>query len=136
MEITQEIYFQIRLPGSVLERQCQGLFKSVIQRACSYFQMSLNYNQKYHKFLRKCLEAKFRGRFCQVQQVNVKAKNNWEFPRVFIKLYKKCWAIFTIKWLRQKICHETKKLQFDRVILRPGWNLPYGLILEQKTGVI
>ena len=30
VEISQEIYFQIRLSGSVLERQCQGLFKSVI----------------------------------------------------------------------------------------------------------
>ena len=30
VEISQEIHFEIRLSGSVLERQCQGLFKSVI----------------------------------------------------------------------------------------------------------
>ena len=73
----------------------------------------------------KCLAAKFRGRFRQVQQVNVKEKNYGQFPEVFIKLYKKFWAISTIKWQRKKICRNTKKLQFDRVILRPGWNLPY-----------
>ena len=37
----------------------------------------------------KGLEAKFRGRFCQVQQVNVKEKNYGQFPKVLIKLYKK-----------------------------------------------
>ena len=37
VEISQEIHFQIRLSGSVLERQCQGLCKSVIYRACAYF---------------------------------------------------------------------------------------------------
>ena len=57
---------------------------------------------KIPKISRKCLEAKFRGRFCQVQQVNVKDKNYWEFPGVFIKLYKKFWAISTIKGLRKK----------------------------------
>ena len=30
VEISQAIHFQICLSGSVLERQCQGLFKSVI----------------------------------------------------------------------------------------------------------
>ena len=43
IEISQEIHFQICLPGSVLERHYQGLFKSVIERSCSYLQMSLNY---------------------------------------------------------------------------------------------
>ena len=60
------------------------------------------------------MEAKFRGRFRQVQQVNVKDKNYGQFPGVFIKVYKKFWAISTIKWLRKKICRKTKRIKFDR----------------------
>ena len=89
------------------------------------FPNELKLQPKIPQISRKCLEAKFRGRFSQVQQVNVKGKNYGQFPEVFIKLYKKFWAISTIKWRRKKICRKTKKLQFDRVILRPGWNLPY-----------
>ena len=89
------------------------------------FPKELKLQPKIPQISRKCLEAKFRGRFRQVQQMNVKEKNYGQFPEVLIKLYKKFWAISTIKWKRKKICRKTKKLQFDRVILRPGWNLPY-----------
>ena len=90
------------------------------------FPNELKLQPKIPQISRKCLEAKFRGRFRQVQQVNIKEKNYGQFPEVFIKVYKKFWAISTIKWRRKKICRKTKKPQFDRVILRPGWNLPYG----------
>ena len=89
------------------------------------FQNELKLQPKIPQISRKYLKAKFRGRFRQVQQVNVKEKNYGQFPEVFIKLYKKFWAISTIKLRRKKICRKTKKTQFDRVILRPGWNLPY-----------
>ena len=97
------------------------------------FPNELKLQPKIPQISRKCFEAKFRGCFCQVQQVNVKEKNYGQFPEVLIKLYKKFWAISTIKWKRKKICRKTKKLQFDRVILRPGWNLPYGLATNGAT---
>ena len=40
------------------------------------------------------MEAKFKGRFRQVKKVNVKEKNYGQFPKVFIKVYKKFWAIY------------------------------------------
>ena len=95
------------------------------------FPNELKLQPKIPQISRKCLEAKFRGRFRQVQEVNVKEKNYG--PEVFIKLYKKFWAIFTIKWRRKKICRKTKKLQFDRVILRPGWNLPYEALPDRYS---
>ena len=78
------------------------------------FQNELKLQPKIPQISRKCLEANFRCRFCQVQQVNVKDKNYGQFPGVFIKLYKKFWAISTIKWLRKKIRHKTKRFQVDR----------------------
>ena len=73
------------------------------------FPNELKLQPKIPQISRKYLEAKFRGRFRQVQQVNVKAKIFGQFPEVFIKLYTKFWAISTIKWQRKKICRKTKK---------------------------
>ena len=73
------------------------------------FPNELKLQPKIPQISRKCLEAKFRGCFRQVQQVNVKEKNYGQFPEVFIKFYKKFWAISTIKWRRKKICRKTKQ---------------------------
>ena len=89
VEISQEVNFQICLSGSVLERQCQGLFQICYLKSLCIFSNELKLQPKIPQISRKCLEAKFRGRFCQVQQVNVKEKNDGQFPGVFIKLYKK-----------------------------------------------
>ena len=76
------------------------------------FPNELKLQPKIPQISRKCLEAKFRGRFRQVQQVNVKDKNYGQFPEVLIKLYKEFWAISTIKWRRKKIYRKTKKSNF------------------------
>ena len=61
------------------------------------FPNELKLQPKIPQISRKCFEAKFRGRFRQVQQVNVKEKNYGQFPEVFIQLYKIFGAISTIK---------------------------------------
>ena len=64
-------------------------------KSLGIFLNELKLQPKIPNISRKCLEAKFRGRFCQVQQLKVKEKNYGQFPEVFIKLYKKFWAIST-----------------------------------------
>ena len=60
------------------------------------------------------MEAKFRGRFCQVQQVNVKEKNYKNIPRGTYQVIQKVLSNFHNKITKKKICHETKKIQFGR----------------------
>ena len=125
VEISQDIHFQIHLSGSVLERQCRGLFKSVIYRACAYFQMSLNYNQRYPKFQENVWKPSSKADFAKFNKWTSRKKIMCSSPGYLSSYTKKFWAISTIKGLRKKFCRKTKKPQFDRVILRPGWYLPY-----------
>ena len=53
------------------------------------FPNELKFNQKTHEISEKYLEAKFRGCFSQVQQVNLKNKSYLHLPGVFIKLHTK-----------------------------------------------
>ena len=118
MEISQEIHLKSVFQGVFLKDNAKGFLNLLSKEPVHIFKW-----------------VKITTMIPQVQQVNVKEKNYGQFPEVFIKLYKKFWAISTIEWWRKKICRKTKKLQFDRVILRPGWNLPYkSFTVNQASG--
>ena len=113
VEISQEIHFQIRLSGSFWKTMPMAFQICYLKSLC-IFPNELKLQPKIPQISRKCLEAKFRGRFRQVQQVNVKEKNYGQFPGVFIKLYKKVLSNFHNKMAKKKTLPWNKKIQFDR----------------------
>ena len=75
MAISQENQFLIRLSGSAWKDNAKGFLKSLFK-----FPNEFELQPKIPQISRKCLEAKFRVRFRQVQQVNIKDKNYGSSP--------------------------------------------------------
>ena len=73
------------------------------------FPNALKLQPRIPQISRKCLEAKFRGQVQRPSSTSERqGKKLWAVPRSIYQLYKKFWAISTIKWRRKKICRKTK----------------------------